>query len=123
MGKKDPNEAIAAKKMHEEIAADLANGAFKVIVEARESGMSVGIYDDGGRVVEQRLNELLAGIESIDRVIWEAPLPHQQEYFVVRFGPNVNLGNVRPNDVLALEALRCGLRFETLRRYVEQAEH
>jgi len=123
VGKKDPAHQPSPTELSRQIQRDLELGADKVIVEARESGMRVGIYDDDGRVVEQRLNELLAGIESIHRVIWEAPLPQQQEYFVVRFGPNVNLGNVRPNDVLALEALRCGLRFETLRRYVEQAEH
>ena len=36
-------------KMHEEIAADLANGSYKVIVEAREAGKGVGIYDKDGK--------------------------------------------------------------------------
>jgi (2R)-phospho-3-sulfolactate synthase (ComA) len=29
------------------------------------------------------------------------------------FGANVNLGNIQPNDVISLEALRCGLRGDT----------
>ena len=32
-------------------------------------------------------------------------------------GPNVSLGNVKPRDVLGLEALRCGLRYETFRQF------
>jgi len=32
-----------------------------------------------------------------------------------RLGPNVNLGNIQPVDVLALEALRVGLRSDTLK--------
>jgi phosphosulfolactate synthase len=32
-----------------------------------------------------------------------------------KFGINVSLGNIQPNEVLALEALRAGLRADTLR--------
>jgi hypothetical protein len=34
----------------------------------------------------------------------------------------VSLGNVKPRDVLGLEALRCGLRFETFRLFSPQLE-
>jgi phosphosulfolactate synthase len=50
--------------------------------------------------------------------MWEAPLPRQQTALLTHFGPNVNLGNVRPTDLLGLEALRRGLRFDTLRHLV-----
>jgi len=50
------------------------------------------------------------------RILWEAPLGPQQRYLVLRFGANVSLGNVAPEDILALEALRCGLRGDTLKR-------
>jgi phosphosulfolactate synthase len=69
-------------------------------------------------VIEPILDEVLAGLDGIDDVLFEAPQKQQQDYFVTRFGPNVNLANIRPSDTLVLEALRCGLRFETLRRYV-----
>ena len=29
------------------------------------------------------------------------------------FGANVNFGNIQPNDVISLEALRCGLPGDT----------
>ncbi len=48
--------------------------------------------------------------------MWEAPIKSQQQYLILRFGPNVNLGNVPPEEILALEALRCGLRGDTLKR-------
>jgi phosphosulfolactate synthase len=34
-------------------------------------------------------------------------------FFINQIGANVNLGNVKPEDVLILEAERCGLRSET----------
>ena len=51
--------------------------------------------------------------EAASRLVWEAPLHSQQAYLVCRFGANVSLGNIPPQECLALEALRCGLRFET----------
>jgi phosphosulfolactate synthase len=48
-----------------------------------------------------------------DRVIFEAPNRAQQAWFIHRFGPNVNLGNIRIDDVLGLETLRLGLRADT----------
>lgn len=123
VGKKDPAQQPSPAELNEQIHRDLELGAEKVIVEARESGTNVGIYDAEGRVVEDRLDALLAGLDSVDRIIWEAPLKQQQDYLVLRFGPNVNLGNIRPQDVLALESVRCGLRWETFRLYVAQLEH
>ena len=120
VGKKDPARQLSPAQMSERIRLDLELGAEKVIVEARQSGTGVGIYDDKGRVIETVLDGILAGLDGIEDVIWEAPLKHQQDYFIQRFGPNVNLANIRPNDVLSLEALRCGLRWETFRMYVEQ---
>ncbi len=120
VGKKDPERQPLPAELSERIMMDLELGANMVIVEGRESGAGVGIYDEQGRVIEERLDAILAGLDGVDRVVWEAPRKSQQEYFVLRFGPNVNLGNVRPNDVLALEALRCALRWETFRKVVEQ---
>jgi len=54
--------------------------------------------------------------------MWEAPRSSQQAQLVLRFGPNVSLGNVRPRDVLGLEALRRGLRYESCRQYLPQLE-
>jgi phosphosulfolactate synthase len=41
---------------------------------------------------------------------------------IQQFGPDVNLGNIPTGEVLALEALRAGLRFETFYRIAEELE-
>jgi len=58
----------------------------------------------------------------VDLLIWEAPLKNQQTYLIQQFGPNVNLGNIPTGEVLALEALRAGLRFETFYRIAAELE-
>jgi phosphosulfolactate synthase len=49
----------------------------------------------------------------LERVIFEAPRPEQQVWFVRRFGPEVNLGNVGLDQLMAVETLRRGLRSDT----------
>ena len=50
----------------------------------------------------------------MEKIIWEAPLKNQQTYLILKFGPNVNLGNIAPDEVTALETMRRGLRGDTL---------
>jgi len=116
VGKKDPDEKIATALMHEEIASDLALGVFKVIVEAREAGKGVGIYDKDGKVKEDEIDDIIRGVKDPNVLVWEAPLKNQQQHLITRFGCNVNLGNVPPEEILALEALRQGLRGDTLKQ-------
>ena len=87
----------------------------KVIVEARESGRGVGIYDRSGAVDEGEVDLIVSGMDNVDDLMWEAPIKGQQLYMINRFGVNVNLGNVPVADVLAVEALRVGLRGDTLK--------
>lgn len=121
VGKKDPREHLPEKRMHEQVASDLEYGAYRVIVEGRESGKGVVIYDNEGRVKSEDLERLVEGIPNPASLIWEAPLKNQQEQLIMRFGPNVNLGNVQSSDVLALEALRVGLRGDTLKACIRGA--
>ena len=116
VGKKDPAEAPSIEVIHELIGEDLAHGAFKVIIEAREAGRGVGIFDAEGKTRTGEIDRILAGVREQDRLIWEAPLKSQQQDLILRFGVNVNLGNIPPDEVLALEALRQGLRGDTMKR-------
>ena len=116
VGKKDPADAQPMSALAEVVNADLDSGAFMVIMEAREAGKGVGIYDVSGLPKEAEIETFLRGVRDPARILWEAPLGPQQRYLVLRFGPNVSLGNVVPEDILALEALRCGLRGDTLKR-------
>jgi len=115
VGKKDPRDMLETERISEQIDRDLADGAFKVIVEGRESGKGVVIYDQQGRIKEKELEMLLDSIGEPGRILWEAPWKAQQQALIMQFGPNVSLGNVQPNEILALEALRVGLRGDTLR--------
>ena len=51
-------------------------------------------------------------------MIWEAPLKPQQAWFIKHFGPHVNLGNIAPNEIIALETLRLGLRGDTFFQFL-----
>lgn len=123
VGKKDPAQQQAPEKLAEQALVDLESGAAWVIIEARESGRGIGVYADDGAVRGDDVEAMtsLLGAHG-DRVIWEAPLKRQYEYFILRYGPNVCLGNIAPGDVLAVEAMRVGLRFETFQREVDEYE-
>jgi len=63
-----------------------------------------------------RRDELRIIIEGtkLDKIIWEAPQKNQQTYFILKFGANVNLGNIAPDEITALETMRLGLRGDTM---------
>ncbi len=123
VGKKDPRQQPTAFELAEQALQDLECGAQWVTVEARESGKGVGIYDDHGSVRTEAVAAISERMGSqVDRLIWEAPLKNQQAYLIQQFGPNVNLGNIPTGEVLALEALRAGFRFETFQRIAIELE-
>jgi phosphosulfolactate synthase len=93
------------------IEKELHAGAWKVIAEARESG-TVGIYRPSGKAHVVLINKILARI-SPDSIIWETPNKGGQTYFIKLIGANVNLGNIAPAEVIAVESLRLGLRSDT----------
>ena len=115
VGKKHPADRVPRSNIREQIAADLRHGAWRVIVEGRESGKGVVIYRDDGSIDEEEMEDIAAAVTDPSQLIWEAPLKSQQQDLILRFGTNVNLGNVHAADALALEALRVGLRGDTLR--------
>ncbi len=121
VGKKDPAQQPDAGTLAEQALQDIEWGAAWVIVEARESGRGIGIYDDTGALRGDFLEEVTRRVGSaIDRLIWEAPRKDQQAALVGRFGANVSLGNIAARETLALEALRSGLRYETLVQIAER---
>ena len=113
VGSKDDTGAITppyrwVEMMHLELEA----GAWKVIAEGREAG-TAGIFRPTGEVREGLIDEIVHDIEP-KRIMFDAPRKHQQVWFVRRFGPDVNLGNITPSEVLPLETLRLGLRSDTM---------
>ena len=49
----------------------------------------------------------------IEKILFESPDKSQQARLILLFGPDVNLGNIRPDDVIPLETLRRGIRGDT----------
>jgi phosphosulfolactate synthase len=111
VGSKDDTRIMAPYRWVEQIQSELDAGAWKVIAEARESGTS-GIFRHDGEVRMGLIDEIVHAVPP-ERLIFEAPRKDQQVWFVRRFGVEVNLGNISPEDVLALETIRLGLRADT----------
>ncbi len=118
VGSKDAAHIIPPYKWIELMQAELNAGARYVIAEAREAG-NVGIYRGTGEVREGLVQEILTKIPS-EKILWEAPQKSQQLYFIELIGSNVNLGNIAPNEMIALEAMRIGLRGDTFDLFLDK---
>jgi phosphosulfolactate synthase len=118
VGSKDAAHIIPPYKWIELMKAELEAGSTYVIAEAREAG-NVGIYRGSGEVREGLVQEILTQIPE-DKILWEAPQKAQQLYFLELIGCNVNLGNIAPAEVIALEAMRIGLRGDTFELYLDK---
>ena len=95
--------------MQEELDA----GSSLVIVEAREGGKNIGIFDKAGNAKEDEIDVILDKINP-KKILWEAPNKDQQVFFILKLGNTVNLGNVSSDDITSLETLRQGLRGDTV---------
>jgi phosphosulfolactate synthase len=110
-GDKDRVHVTPPYKWIEIMQAELDAGSKYVVAEAKESG-TAGIYRDSGEVREGLVEEILNKIAA-ERIIWEAPKKDQQLYFIKLLGCNANLANIPPAEVIALEAMRLGLRADS----------
>src|SRR5213082_966328 len=120
VGSKDAEVVYAPFEWVEWIKEELAAGAWKVITEGREGG-TAGIYRPTGEMRTGLVDEIVHSIDVQD-LIFEAPTKSAQAYFVKSFGPNVNLGNIPPEEVIPLETLRLGLRGDTLKAVLLDGE-
>lgn len=111
VGSKHAALHIDPKKWVTMMKAELEAGAKLVIAEAREGG-NIGIYNPDCSVNTELVDTILKHVP-VEKVLWEAPVKKQQVWFIKLLGSNVNLGNIAPNEIIALEALRTGLRGDT----------
>jgi phosphosulfolactate synthase len=114
VGSKFADTDLPAEETARSMLRDIELGAFKVIMESREAGKGVGIYDASGNIVDEKLERIVEEVDA-SNVMFEAPNKNQQVALMQKFGINVSLGNIQPTDIHALEALRAGLRADTLR--------
>ena len=92
---------------------ELDAGSSLVIVEAREGGKNIGIFDKSGQAKEDEIDYILDNFDG-NKILWEAPNKDQQVFFILKLGNTVNLGNISSDDITSLETLRRGLRGDTL---------
>ncbi|MGH9099788.1 MAG: phosphosulfolactate synthase, partial [Acidimicrobiales bacterium] len=109
------SDMLMPRRWIEYIEDDLSAGAFLVTLEARETGSS-GICHADGQLRVGLVEEIVSEVPP-ERLVFEAPTSALQAHMVRRVGPDVNLGNVGPASVLALETLRLGLRADTLTQF------
>jgi phosphosulfolactate synthase len=121
VGSKVAGVEIPDDKWVEMMKTELSAGSWKVIAEARESG-TIGIYQKNGSANRELIDEIVRQI-SVEDVLWEAPNKSQQVWFIQLLGANVNLGNIAPGEVVALESLRLGLRGDTFFSFLPDTFH
>ncbi|MDT8400900.1 MAG: phosphosulfolactate synthase [Bacteroidales bacterium] len=117
VGSKKKDVVYSPEEWVRMMVSELEAGSEKVIAEARESG-TTGIYNSDGSINKVLIDKLSNDV-GFDRIIWEAPLKSQQAWFIKQFGANVNLGNISPDEIIALESLRNGLRGDTFFRFLQ----
>jgi len=118
VGKKNPQKdhEYSIEDRINLINRDMEHNADMVIVEGRESGKNIGIYDEKGNVKEDELQAIAENVKQ-QKLMWEAPNKSQQIDLILTFGNDVNLGNVNFNEIISLETLRRGLRGDTLGKF------
>jgi len=118
VGSKDEGIIISPAKWIKMMSTELEAGSWKVIAEGRESG-TVGVFRPNGTAHTYLINKIIAKIDP-NRILWEAPQKTQQVWFIRLFGPNVNLGNIAPFEIIPLECLRLGLRGDTFFEFLPE---
>ena len=115
VGKKNPelDKELTLEERIRYMQDELDAGSSLVIVEAREGGKNIGIFDKAGNAKEDEIDVILDKINP-KKILWEAPNKDQQVFFILKLGNTVNLGNVSSDDITSLETLRQGLRGDTV---------
>ena len=112
-GKKCWGSRLEIDELVETVISDVENGAELVTIEGRESGTGVGIFDEHGNCRDDEIMEVIERVQGRHLLLWEAPQKEQQVHLLKMLGSGVHIGNVAPQDIFSLEALRRGLRSDT----------
>jgi phosphosulfolactate synthase len=83
-------------------------GAKQLVIEARESAMGVGVFDDRGEL-NTGLADRFVEAFTLPITLFEAPDKRSQFALINHFGGSVPLGNVRLEEILRVEIYRRGL--------------
>lgn len=100
------NETVERMQAAKDLEPDV------IIIEGRETGKGVEIYDMNGGIKWDWVEEIMRNFGLSD-VMFEAPEEVQQAELVIRLGSKINLGNVSMTSAFALASQRLGLRGDT----------
>ena len=112
VGKKDPSAQPSPTELASQIDAGLKLRPSKVVIESRERGRGVGIYDLEGNVRWPLLRSITGAFDHRD-LVFQAPSELQQAALILELGPEVNLAHVALGSTASLRSERLGLRYDT----------
>ncbi len=112
VGKKDPQHQLSLKETNAQIAHARTLRPRRVIIESRESGRGVGIYDTDGAIKWDWVRSITAE-HPPEALLFEAPIESQQIQLLRELGAEANLGNVAFDSIAPLATERLGLRGDT----------
>lgn len=113
-------DAAEVERLIERGTLWLAAGARQLIVEARESAQNVGIFDRSGAANFLAAESLVLAF-GLDTLVFEAPNKKSQFELLTHFGKEINLSNVRLEEVLRVEIYRRGLHADSYERELAHA--
>jgi len=86
----------------------LGAGATQLVIEARESACGVGVFDEAGQLNLAFADKFVEEF-GLTTIMFEAPAKASQFALLDYFGPEVQLSNVRLEELLRVETYRRGL--------------
>jgi phosphosulfolactate synthase len=103
-----PFDREAIGEAIEQAAEWLGVGAECVVIEARESAKNIGLFNNDSSLNLAYADRLVTDL-GLSQLIFEAPTKASQFALLDHFGPEVQLGNVRLEEILRVETYRRGL--------------
>jgi len=100
------------KELAEQGREWLDAGAVHLVVEARESALGIGLFDEHGEL-RRDLTDLMVSELGLDVLCFEAPTKSSQFALLKHLGPDVYLSNVRLEELLRIEIFRRGLHADS----------
>ena len=90
-------------------------GAVQLVIEARESAASVGLFDAAGALNRDFADRFVTAF-GFETAVFEAPNKPSQFALLEHFGPEVHLSNVRLEELLRVEIYRRGLHSDAFEK-------
>ena len=90
-----------------EIEKSFSSGSEKVIITQSSNN------ENDNEEINRYLVDEIVGKFGPPNIIFEAKTKHYQKLFILEFGPDVNLTDIKYNEILNVESLRIGVEKET----------